>query len=158
MQPPPAHLGLAGGCSFSPSLFAALRSRWTRFLGKELGPPPPRRLTLAKSIYHLTHQHVNARSLDPCSTCLSPSRLASILPVPTEPSQSEEAWSSRRLDCGDGVGERLGAKQTCPPRKNWRAERAFSFSLLFCRRHHGPGCGWGGAGGAAVEMTPLPTL
>lgn len=40
VQPPPAHLGLAGGVSFSPSLFAALRSRWTRFLGKELGPPP----------------------------------------------------------------------------------------------------------------------
>ena len=36
----------------------------------------------SKESYRLTHRHVNARSLDPCSSCLSPSRLASTLPVP----------------------------------------------------------------------------
>ena len=78
----------------------------------------------------MTYQHVKACSLDPCSVCLSPSRLASILPVPTEASQSKEAWSSRRLDFGDGVGERLGAKQTCPP-QNWaRGEPVILSSLL----------------------------
>ena len=46
----------------------------------------------------MTHQHVKACPLDPCSVDLSPSRLASILPVPREVSQSKEAWSNRRFE------------------------------------------------------------
>ena len=61
------------------------------------------------------------------------------------------------VNFGDGVGERLGAKQTCPLKTG--AQRAsHSLSALAGRHHDGAGCGWGGAGGAAVEMIPLPTL
>ena len=45
-----------------------------------------------------THQHVNTRSRDPCFVCLGPSRLVSILTIPTEVSQSKEAWSNCRFD------------------------------------------------------------
>ena len=37
------------------------------------------------------------------------------------------------------------------------AQRAsHSLSALAGRHHDGAGCGWGGAGGVAVEMIPLP--
>ena len=48
--------------------------------------------------HHLTHQHVNARSLGFFAVCLSPRRLTSTLPVPIEVSQSKEAWSNRGFE------------------------------------------------------------
>ena len=47
------------------------------------------------------------------------------------------SWFTAPLAFGDGVGERLGAKQTCPL-KNGRAE-SLSFSLRSCR----PASRWG---------------
>merc|ERR1711966_635212 len=126
--------------------------------GKELGPPLTRRLTLAMRVTTATHQHVNTCSLDPCSVGLSPSRLASILPVPTEASQSKEAWSSRRLDFGDGRRQALGGQANMPPPKLGARRACHSLFALGGRHHDGTGCGWGGAGGAEVEMFPLPTL
>ena len=43
------------------------------------------------------------------------------------------------------------------PQPKIGAEEPFILSP-FCQRHHGPGCGLGGAGGATKEMMLLPTL
>ena len=45
-----------------------------------------------------------------------------------------------------------------PPPKLGARRACHSLFALGGRHHDGTGCGWGGAGGAEVEMFPLPTL
>ena len=49
---------------------------------EEAGPVTSKASNPSKETHNLTHQHMNMHSLDPCSVCLSPSRLTSIPAVP----------------------------------------------------------------------------